>query len=85
MNLMKVVWRLVLCTLFVIGLTYGFSAYATEAEVHEKALHETHEATEMIEHEEGEAAQKALEKEAEAYSEGQEEMHETEGEAAHHE
>jgi hypothetical protein len=85
MNFMKVIWRLVLCTLFVIGLTYGFSAHATEPEGHEKALHETHEATEVIEDEEGKAAEEALEMEAEAYSEGEEEMHETEKEAEPHE
>jgi hypothetical protein len=85
MNFMKVIWRLVLCALFVIGLAYGFSAQATEPEGQEKALHETHEATEIIEHEEGKAAEKAHEPEAqaEAYSEGEQETHETEGEPAH--
>ena len=85
MNFMKVIWRLALCALFVIGLTYGFSAHATEQEGHEKALHETHEATEVVEHEEGKAAEKAHETEAqaEAYSEGEEKTHETEEEAHH--
>ena len=84
MNFIKLVCRLVLCASLVIGLTYGFSANATEPEGHEQALHETHEATmEVIEHEEGKAAEEALEMEAEAYSEGQEEVHETESEAHH--
>jgi hypothetical protein len=85
MNFMKVVWRLVLCTLFVIGLTCGFSAHATEPEGHEKALHETHEATEVVEHEKGEAATEAHEigAQEEAYSEGEEETHKTEEEAHH--
>jgi hypothetical protein len=77
MNFTKAIWRLVLCALFVIGLTYGFSAHATEPEVHEKAVHETHEATEAVEHEEGEAAKETHETEAE------EETHETKEEAKH--
>jgi hypothetical protein len=77
MNFTKAIWRLVLCALFVIGLTYGFSAHATEPEGHEKAVHETHEATEAVEHEEGEAAKETHETEAE------EETHETKEEAKH--
>jgi hypothetical protein len=76
MNFAKAIWRLLLCALFVIGLTYGFSAHASE-EGHEKAVHETHEATEAAEHEEGEAAEEGDEAEAE------EEAHETEEEAKH--
>ena len=83
MYVMKVIWRLVLCALFVIGLTYGFLAYATEPEGHEKALQEIHEATEVVEHEKGEAATEALEMEAEAHSEAEEKTHETKGEADH--
>ena len=43
MNFVKGVWRLGLCAFFVIGLTYGLSAHATEPEGTEKALHEGHE------------------------------------------
>jgi hypothetical protein len=80
MDLMKVIWRLVLCGLFVIGLTYGLSAHATEPEGHDKALQETHEATEAVEHEEAEAEEETQETEAEEEPDGEEEMHETEEE-----
>jgi hypothetical protein len=46
MNFLKVLWRLGLCTLFVIGLMYGSSAYATEPEAPEEAVHEMQEMTE---------------------------------------
>ena len=38
--------RLCLCALFVIGLMYGSSAYATEPEAPEEAVHEMQEMTE---------------------------------------
>ena len=50
MNFMKAVWRLGLCSLFVIGLTYGMSAHATELEGTELAMHETHETIEQGKH-----------------------------------
>jgi hypothetical protein len=78
MNLMKVIWRMLLCGLFVIGLTYGSSVHATEPEGHEKALHETHEATEVVEHEEGEVEEEVQEMEAEEEAHGEEEIRETE-------
>ncbi|UCG81681.1 MAG: hypothetical protein JSV60_05230 [Desulfobacterales bacterium] len=78
MNFVKVIARLVLCALFVIGLTYGPAAHATEPEGHEKALHETHEATEAVGHEEGEAAEEAQETEAGEEAHAEEETHETE-------
>lgn len=80
MSFVRVIWRLVLCSLFVIGLTYGLSAHATEPEAQGKAMHETHEATEVVEHEEGEAAEEAQEAEAEEETATEEESHETEGE-----
>jgi len=82
MNFVKVMWRLVLCGLFVIGLTYGLSAHATEPEGHEKAVHETHEATEAVEHEEAQT-EEAHETEAEEGAHGEEETHETKGEGQH--
>jgi hypothetical protein len=64
MNLIKVIWRLTLCSLFFIGLTYGLPAYAAEPEGPEKAAHETHESTEAVEHEETKAAEEAQETKA---------------------
>jgi hypothetical protein len=78
MNLIKVIWRLALCALFFIGVTYSLPAYATEPEGHEKAAHETHESTEAVEQEEGEAAEEAQATEAEEKAHGEEETHETE-------
>jgi hypothetical protein len=78
MNLIKVIWRLVLCALFFIGLTCSLPAYATEPEGQEKAAHETHESTEAVEHEEGEAEEEAQATEAEEGAHGEEETHETE-------
>jgi len=52
--------RLCLCALFVIGLMYGSSAYATEPEAPEEAAHEMQEMTEEGEQEtteEGETAE----------------------------
>lgn len=51
MNVFKALWRLGLCALFVIGLTYGSSAYATEPEAPEKAAHVMQEMTEESEQE----------------------------------
>ncbi len=94
MNLIKVIWRLALCALFFIGVTYSLPAYGTEPEghekathethesteavEHEKAAHETHESTEAVEHEKGEAAEEAQATEAEEEAHGEEETHETE-------
>jgi hypothetical protein len=83
MNLMKGIWRLVLCGLFVIGLTYGLSAHATEPEEHEKALQETYEATEAVEPEETEAEEETQEMEAEEEAPGEEETDETKEEGQH--
>ena len=47
MNIMKAVWRLGLCAFFVMGLTYGMSAHATELEGAEIAMQETHETIEQ--------------------------------------
>ena len=46
MNFLKVLRRLGLCTLFVIGLMYSSSAYATEPEAPEEAAQEMQEMTE---------------------------------------
>jgi hypothetical protein len=81
MSMMKAIWRLVLCSLFVIGLTCGLAAHATEPEGHEKAMHETQEATEAVEPAEGEAAEEAQKAETEEAAHGEEETHEAEGEA----
>jgi hypothetical protein len=78
MNLIKVIWRLVLCALFFIGLTCSLPAYATEPEGQEKAVHETHESTEAVEHEEGEAEEEAQATEAKEEAHGEEKTHETE-------
>jgi hypothetical protein len=51
MNVFKVLWRLGLCALFVIGLMYGSSAYATEPEAPEEAVHEMQKMTEKTEQE----------------------------------
>jgi hypothetical protein len=91
MNVLKALWRLGLCTLFVIGFSYGFSANASEPAASEKALHEaqgSHEETkpEMLEMK-GEAEEEAQEMKGEAEEEAsqtqqdvQQKMHETEGE-----
>jgi len=47
MNFMKAVWRFGLCALFVMGLTYGMTAHATELEGTEIAMQETHETIEQ--------------------------------------
>ena len=78
MDLIKVIWRLTLCSLFFIGLTYGLPAYAAEPEGPEKAAHETHEFTEAVEHEETKAAEEAQETKAAEEAHGEEETHETE-------
>jgi hypothetical protein len=82
MNFMKVVRRLGLCALFVIGLTYGLSAHATEPEEAEKALHETHEAVEESKHEVHETKAEG-EETHETKAEGEEETHETKEECEH--
>ncbi|MGD8529975.1 MAG: hypothetical protein PVG97_03270 [Syntrophobacterales bacterium] len=74
MNLLKALWRLGLCTLFVIGLMYGSSVYATEPEAPEEAVHEMQEMTEEAQEEMTEEAQE------ETTEEAQEEGHEVEEE-----
>ena len=89
MNFMKAIWRLGLCTLFVIGLTYGLSAHATEPAESEKAVQETHETTEKVKQDvpevkgEAEEATQETKAEEETPGESEKETPETEGEAKH--
>jgi hypothetical protein len=89
MNLWKGLWRLTLCTLFVIGFSYGFSQ-ASELGAPEKALHEIQETQEEAAPEQlemkGEAQEQAQEMKGEAQEQAPETqqdvehmMHETEG------
>ena len=83
MNFMKVIRRLGLCALFVMGLTYGLSAHATEPEGAEKALHETHEAIEEGKHEMHETKVEGEEETHETKAECEEETHEAKEESKH--
>ena len=51
MNFLKSLWHLGLCALFVIGLSYGLSAHATEPGESEKALPQIQETQEDVEQE----------------------------------
>jgi hypothetical protein len=88
MNVLKALWRLGLCTLFVIGFSYGFAQASEPAS--EKALHEVQESQEEAKPEvlemKGEAQEKAQEMKGEAQEEAPEmkqdvehKMHETGG------
>ena len=57
--------RLCLCALFVIGLMYGSSAYATEPEAPEEAVHEMQEMTEEGEQQTTEEGKQAITEEGE--------------------
>ena len=57
--------RLCLCALFVIGLMYGSSAYATEPEAPEEAVHEMQEMTEEGEQQTTEEGEQAITEEGE--------------------
>jgi hypothetical protein len=57
--------RLCLCALFVIGLMYGSSAYATEPEAPEEAVHEMQEMTEEGEQQTTEEGKQAMTEEGE--------------------
>ena len=65
MNFLKVLRRLGLCTLFVIGLMYGSSAYATEPEAPEEAAQELQEMTEEGQQEMTEEGQQETTEESE--------------------
>ena len=91
MNFWKGLWQLTLCTLFVIGFSYGLSAHAMEPAEPEKALHEMRGTEEGIKHEmhemKGEAQEESQEMKGEAQEEAPEtqedvehELHETKGE-----
>lgn len=54
MYFIKTVWRLGLCAFFVMGLTYGMCAHATELEGAEIAMQETHETIEQGKHQKDE-------------------------------
>jgi hypothetical protein len=91
MNVLKALWRLGLCTLFVIGFSCGL-ANASEPAASEKALHEIQESQEEakpeLQHEmKGEAQEKAQEMKSGCEEEAPEtqqdvehKMHETKGE-----
>jgi len=90
MNFLRGLWRLGLCTLFVIGFSCGL-ANASEPAPSEKALHEIQETQEEAKQQllemKGEAQEEAQEMSSEAQEEAQEtqedvehEMHETKGE-----
>jgi hypothetical protein len=90
MNVLKALWRLGLCTLFIIGFSYGL-AQASEPGAPEKALHEVQETQEEAKPEllemKGEAQEQAQGMKGEAQEQAPEtqqdveqKMHETEGE-----
>ena len=80
MNVLKALWRLTLCTLFVIGFSYGFSANASEPGASEKALHEVQESQEEAKPELLEMKGEAQEQAPETQEDVEQKMHETEGE-----
>jgi F0F1-type ATP synthase membrane subunit b/b' len=76
MKFLKAMWQFGLCALFAIGLSYGFSAHATEAGESEEASHKIQEtqgaATQELEEMKGEAQEEAQELKGEAQEEIQE-------------
>lgn len=90
MNAFKMLWRLGLCTVLVIGFSWGL-ANASEPGASEKALHEVQETQEEAKHEllemKGEAQEAAQETTSDCQQETQEkhedikeEVHDTKGE-----
>jgi Tfp pilus assembly protein PilN len=77
MNFLIAMWRLGLCALFAIGLSYGFSAHATEPEESEKALPKIQETQEAVTQELGEMKGEAQEEAQETKAQAQEEIQET--------
>ena len=82
MNVLKALWRLGLCTLFVIGFSYGF-AQASEPGAAEKALHEVQESQEEAKPELLEMKGEAQEKAQEMKSGCEEEASETQQDVEH--
>lgn len=89
MNFLKVLWHLGLCALFVIGLSCGWFAHASEPAESEKALPQIQETQEDVTQElqemKGEAQEEVQEMKGEAQEaaeeaqEAVEGLHETEG------
>ena len=77
MNFLKSLWHLGLCALFVIGLSYGLSAHATEPGESEKALPQIQETQKDVEQELQEMKGEAQEEVQEMKGEAQEEVQET--------